>query len=724
MRIKNVLSAAALAVIALFSSQNLYAAKKLTQYVNPFIGTGGHGHVFLGANVPFGLVQLGPTQVTQGWDWCSGYHYSDSVLIGFGHMHLSGTGIGDLGDIALLPIAQKDQRKVKFSHENETAKAGYYTLKLSNPDVKVELTATQRVGMHRYTFNGGGDKALLLLDLAQGIGWDAMSDYLMTQESETRITGFRRSKGWANDQRIYFSMDFSEPVTVVEKDLRGRAILSVQNGGTVKPLLVKVALSPVDIDKAKVNMAAELPGWDFDATAKAADEAWEENLSRVEIGGTTEARKQTFYTAMYHLMTAPSVFCDVDGEYRGADKNLYKGNFTNYTTFSLWDTYRAAFPLMTILFPEKQKDFALTFMNICDQQGDLPVWHLMGNETDCMVGNPGAIILADLVLKGFVDDKQRAFDALKKTQMADDRSLDLMKEYGYIPYDKETNNESVAKALEYFIADNGVAKVAKLLGKTDDYNYFSTRAKNYTKYFDKRVEFMRGISSDGVWRTPFNPFKSVHRVNDYTEGTAWQYTWLVPHDVHGLVDLFGSEKAFTTKFDSLFVVSGDMGAEASPDISGLTGQYAHGNEPGHHTIYLYNYIGQPWKAAKLLRKQMNEQYHNAPDGLCGNEDVGQMSAWYIISTLGMYQVDPSGGNLIIGTPLFGSAKINVGDGKTFSVIARNNSDKNIYVQKAKLNGRTLTKSYISYEDVMKGGTLELTMGSKPSKWGTKAADRP
>lgn len=699
-------------------------AGNLTRYVNPYIGTGGHGHVFIGANVPFGLVQLGPTQVTQGWDWCSGYHYSDSILIGFGHMHLSGTGIGDLGDIALLPVANAQQTKVRFSHQDETAKAGYYAVKLHDPNVNVELTATQRVGMHRYTFDGQSQTATMLLDLVQGIGWDNVSDFLMTQESPTRITGLRRSHGWANDQRIYFSMEFSEPVQIVSRDLNGRAVLSVPNGGAARPLIVKTALSPVDIDKAKANMAAELPGWDFDATVKAADESWEKELSRVSIDGTTEARKQTFYTAMYHLMTAPSVFCDVDKAYRGADGKLHQGDFVNYTTLSLWDTYRAAFPLMTVLFPEKQKDFAATFMHIADEQGDLPVWHLMGNETDCMVGNPGAIILADLVLKGFVDDKEKAFEDLKKTQMGDDRSLNWMKEYGYIPFDKETQNESVAKALEYFIADNGVAKVAKLLGKTDDYNYFANRAKNYSKYFDKRIGFMRGYSSTGEWRTPFNPIKAAHRVDDYTEGNAWQYTWLVPHDVHGLVSLFGSEKAFTTKLDSLFIVEGDMGAEASPDISGLTGQYAHGNEPSHHTIYLYNYVGQPWKAAKLLRKQMTEQYRNDPDGLCGNEDVGQMSAWYVISTLGLYQVDPSGGRFVIGTPLYGYAKINVGGGKTFTVVANNNSDKNIYVQKAKLNGRTLTKSYIEYSDIMKGGKLELTMGPKPSKWGTKAADRP
>lgn len=724
MKVKRLFSSVVLTAAALCGTLYAGATDGLTRYVNPYIGTGGHGHVFLGANVPFGLVQLGPTQVTQGWDWCSGYHYSDSILVGFGHMHLSGTGIGDLGDIALLPISQKDQRKVRFSHDDETVKAGYYALRLHDPDVNVELTATQRVGMHRYTFNGGGEKATLLLDLAQGIGWDNVSDFLLTQESETRITGFRRSLGWARDQRIYFSMEFSEPVQIVERDLQGRAVLSVANGGAAKPLLVKVALSPTDIDRAKANMAAELPGWDFDAAVKAADKAWEENLSRVKISGTTEARKQTFYTAMFHFMTAPSVFCDTDGTYRGADGKLHKGDFTNYTTLSLWDTYRAAHPLATIIFPEKQKDYAETFMAIADQQGDLPVWHLMGNETDCMVGNPGAIVLADLTLKGFVSDKGRAFEALKKTQMADDRSLNWMKEYGYIPYDKETNNESVAKAMEYFIADNGVAKVAKLLGKTDDYNYFSQRAKNYSKYFDKRVGFVRGRSSDGEWRTPFDPFKSAHRIDDFTEGNAWQYTWLVPHDVHGLVSLFGSEKAFTSKFDSLFIVEGNLGAEASPDIAGLTGQYAHGNEPGHHTIYLYNYVGQPWKAAKLLRKQMTEQYSNAPDGLCGNEDVGAMSAWYIISTMGLYQVDPSGGCYVIGSPLFGSATMNVGGGKTFTVTAKNNSDKNIYVQSAKLNGRKLTKSYISYEDIMKGGKLELTMGPKPSKWGTKTTDRP
>lgn len=722
MKTKSILLLSAIAALFIGTANMAQAAVGgLTRYVNQYIGTGGHGHVFLGANVPFGLVQLGPTQITRGWDWCSGYHYSDSVLIGFGHMHLSGTGIGDLGDIALLPISNASQRQLIFSHSNESVKPGYYSVKLTNPNVKVELTATQRVGFHRYTFDGNSGKALMRLDLVQGIGWDKMSDCLLTQDSPTRITGFRRSEGWAKDQRIYFVMDFSKPVTMENRDSTGIAIFLVEKG---EPLLVKVALSPVDIDKAKLNMQTELPGWDFDATVKAADDAWNKQLSRIVLTDNNDKRKEIFYTAMYHLMTAPSLFCDVDGAYRGADGKVYKDDFKNYTTFSLWDTYRAAHPLYTLVFPDMQSDFAETFLHIFDQQGKLPVWHLMGCETDCMVGNPGIPVLADLVLKGFVKDKEHAFNAMKTSAMLDERSLGLLKQYGYIPYDKEPTNETVAKALEYCLADAGVAKTAKLLGKTDDYNYFLNRSRSYAKYFDKQTGFMRALSSDGKFRTPFDPIEAAHRVNDYTEGNAWQYTWLVPHDVHGLVNLFGSEKKFVTKLDSLFVVEGDLGENASPDISGLVGQYAHGNEPSHHVIYMYNYVGQPWKAAPLLRKMMNEMYFNEPDGLCGNEDVGQMSAWYILSTVGLYQVDPSGGRYIIGSPLFNRADLNVGNGKTFSVVARNNSDRNIYVQKAYLNGREYKKSYIDFADIKAGGKLELVMGSKPSKWGTKTADRP
>lgn len=675
----------------------------------------------MGANVPFGLVQLGPTEPTRGWDWCSGYYYDDDELIGFGHMHLSGTGIGCLGDVAFLPVKDFKQTSTRFKHEAETVHPGYYSVQLTDPNVLVELTATERCGFHRYTFKNGA-KAQLALDLSQCIGWDKLNDCLLTQESATRLTGFRRSNGWAADRRIYFSIDFSQPVTVHRLDSMERVVVSVADN--TKPLLVKVALSPVSIDKAKLNMQAELAGWDFDAAVKSADEAWNRELARIEIQTNDRTKKRIFYTAMYHLMTSCSKFNDVDREYRGADGKVHKADFTNYTTLSLWDTYRAAHPLMTVAFPEMQRDFAQTFLNIYKQQGRLPVWHLMGSETDCMVGNPGAIVLADLTMKGFVEDKALALEALKATQMKDIRSLGLLKKYGYIPWNLEPENETVAKALEYCAADDGVAKVAKLLGKKDDYEYFFNRSRSYKKYYDPETRFLRAVDTDGKFRLPFNPFFAEHRTNDYTEGNAWQYTFLVPHDVKGLIKLFGSDKAFMSKLDSLFFVEGWAGDNASPDMSGMTGQYAHGNEPSHHVIYMYNYAGRPDKAAPLLRKMLNEMYLDQPDGLSGNEDVGQMSAWYILSSVGLYQVDPVGGRFVIGSPLFDKATVNVGGGKTFTVVAKNNSDKNIYVQSARLNGKTLKNSYVDFNDIRHGGTLELVMGPKPSKWATTTACRP
>lgn len=675
----------------------------------------------MGANVPFGLVQLGPTEPTRGWDWCSGYYYDDDELIGFGHMHLSGTGIGCLGDVAFLPVKDFKQTSTRFKHEAEKVHPGYYSVQLTDPNVLVELTATERCGFHRYTFKNGA-KAQLALDLSQCIGWDKLNDCLLTQESATRLTGFRRSNGWAADRRIYFSIDFSQPVTVHRLDSMERVVVSVADN--TKPLLVKVALSPVNIDKAKLNMQAELAGWDFDAAVKSADEAWNRELARIEIQTNDRTKKRVFYTAMYHLMTSCSKFNDVDREYRGADGKVHKADFTNYTTLSLWDTYRAAHPLMTVAFPEMQRDFAQTFLNIYKQQGRLPVWHLMGSETDCMVGNPGAIVLADLTMKGFVEDKELALEALKATQMKDIRSLGLLKEHGYIPWNLEPENETVAKALEYCAADDGVAKVAKLLGKKDDYEYFFNRSRSYKKYYDPETRFLRAVGTDGKFRLPFNPFFAEHRTNDYTEGNAWQYTFLVPHDVKGLIKLFGSDKAFMSKLDSLFFVEGWAGDNASPDMSGMTGQYAHGNEPSHHVIYMYNYAGRPDKAAPLLRKMLNEMYLDQPDGLSGNEDVGQMSAWYILSSVGLYQVDPVGGRFVIGSPLFDKATVNVGGGKTFTVVAKNNSDKNIYVQSARLNGKTLKNSYVDFNDIRHGGTLELVMGPKPSKWASAAACRP
>ena len=693
-----------------------------TDYVNPWIGTGGHGHVFLGANVPFGLVQLGPTEHNQGWDWCSGYHISDSVLVGFGHTHLSGTGIGDLGDIGFLPVSHCCATETKFSHANETVRPGYYAIRLQDPNVFVELTATQHVGFHRYTFGADMNKAMLRIDLKQGIGWDNWRKSEIKLENPTMVTGFRQSVGWARNQYVYFAAEFSTPVTI--KKQVGDSIMVLTIADVSQPVMVKCALSAVSVEDAKANLKAELPGWNFRETVAEADKAWNDELGKITVDTEDDEVRTIFYTALFHTMTAPSVFSDVTGNYRGADGKVYKGDFTNYTTFSLWDTYRAAHPLMTLIHPEKQKNMAETFLHIFEQQGKLPVWHLMGNETDCMVGNPGAVALADMVLKGFVDDKEAAFRAMKTSAMLDERSMDLLKQYGYLPYDKDSTFQTVAKGLEYALADDCIAKVAKLLGKKDDYKYFYNRSRGYKHYFDPKTKFMRGRGSDGSFHEPFNPFKSVHTADDYTEGNAWQYTWLVPHDVHGLASLFGSEQRFIEKLDSLFIVSGDMGAEASPDISGLIGSYAHGNEPSHHIIYMYNYMGQPWKAAKLLRQTMKEMYFNDYDGLSGNEDVGQMSAWYVLSSVGLYQVEPAGGKYIIGSPLFDEAQINVGNGRTFTIRARNNSQENIYVQSAKLNGKPYSKTYLMFQDIVRGGTLELEMGSEPSAWGTQTKNRP
>ena len=698
-----------------------WAANDYTQYVNPWIGTGGHGHVFLGANVPWGYVQLGPTENTRGWDWCSGYHISDSVLIGFGHQHLSGTGIGDLGDFAFLPVARSGQRDIIFSHGAETVTPGYYAISLHDPNVFVELTATKRCGFHRYTYSPTTPVCRLAIDLKQGIGWDSMTKAGLEQVDATTLKGYRMSKGWAVDQRDYFYVRFSKPVTMTALD-SVRWEFTFSNGN--EPLLVKVGLSAVSEDNARLNLEKEIPGWDFNGCVAQARQQWNDELSQIQIEASDANARTIFYTAMYHTMTAPSVFNDVNGDYRGADGKIHKGDFQNYTTFSLWDTYRSAHPLMTLIHPDMLSDIGETLINICRQQGKLPVWHLMGCETDCMVGNPGVIVLGDLVLKGKVKDPKAAFEAMKKSCMLDERGMDLLKQYGYLPYDKNQSIETVSKTLEYAIADDAVARVAKMLGYNADYKYFYNRSKSYRKLFDSKLQFMRGRSADGKFREPFNPFHAAHEQDDYTEGNAWQYTWLVPQDPHGLVSLFGSEASFVNKLDSLFFVEGDMGAEASPDISGLIGQYAQGNEPSHHVIYFYDYVGQPWKAAKLLRRTFSEMYRNDPDGLCGNEDVGAMSAWYVLSSMGLYQVEPASGKYVFGTPLFDKATLNVGNGRTFTIKATDNSDKNMYVQRVLLNGKNYTRSYINYNDITRGGTLEFVMGAKPSKFGSAKKDRP
>ena len=715
------------------------ADNDFTRFVDPTIGTGCHGHVFVGANVPFGLVQVGPTSIPQAWDWTSGYHASDSTVIGFSHTHLSGTGIGDLFDITVMPVTGEvtyargtanDPQSGLWSYADRTreiARPGYYSVPLTRYGITAEMTATARVGLHRYTFPAS-DAAAVVFDLENGGCWDEATDtgFLLSDDS-TRISGWRHSTGWAKDQKVYFAAEFSKPAKRIVYEQPGevtgkgpgiearyaRVEFDTKEG---EQLLLKVAVSPVSVENAVLNMQAELPGWDFEAVAAAADEAWNAELSKIRIETKDDAARRIFYTALYHTMVAPSEFCDVNRDYRGSDGEIHRAaDFVNYTTFSLWDTYRAAQPLMTILHPEKMPDIVNTMLHIYEQQGKLPVWHLMGCETDCMVGNPGICAVADAVLKGVEGfDREKAYEALKISAMLPERGMDLRMEYGYIPSD--LFNESVAYDLEYALADWAVAQVAKELGKEVDYAYFLDRSKSYKRHFDPATGFLRGVDSKGAFREPFSPFASTHREDDYCEGNGWQYTWLVPHDVEGLQECFGSRERFVEKLDSLFVVSSELeGGNASPDISGLIGQYAHGNEPSHHTVYLYSMVGQPWKTAEKVREILTTLYHDQPDGLSGNEDVGQMSAWYVLSSLGFYQVEPAGGRYFFGSPLFDRAELKVRDG-VFTIVARNNSPENIYIQRVTLDGEPYEKPWIDHARIAAGGTLEFEMGAEPAVW--------
>lgn len=694
-------------------------SKSLTEYVDPMIGTGGHGHVFLGANVPFGFVQLGPTEPTRGWDWCSGYHYSDSVLVGFSHTHLSGTGCGDLGDVRILPISDIKQRDVIFSHKDEQCRPGYYSLLLNYPEggsCQAELTATLRTGFHRYVFSPDVKNPYLLIDLEWGTGWDKVTECKIAQTSARKIEGLRHSEGWAVNQKLFFVAEFSEDVTLQKLQDDSLSVISWTNRS--KPLMVKVGLSAVSIKNAWENLQQENSGWNFNQVAKDANAAWEKELQKIKIYTRDEEQKKVFYTSLYHTMVAPSVFNDVNGDYRGSDGEVHHGDFTNYTTFSLWDTYRAWHPLSSLIHPDRQSDIAETMLRIYKEQGKLPVWHLMGCETNCMVGNPAIPVLADMMMKGFKIDRPLAIEAMKESVGSHPDAHEMLVNFGYVPFGEVSGEESVGKGMEYAIAYGAAYKA------TGD-EYFKPLADSYKHYFDAKTGFMRARDVNGVWHVPFDPYApELNKIKDYTEGNAWQYIWLVPHDVPGLVSLFGSEENFITKLDSLFVVDSKLTGEAPPDISGLIGQYAHGNEPSHHVIYLYNYVGQPWKTAQRVREAMNTQYHANVDGICGNEDVGQMSAWYILSAMGFYQVEPAGGRYVLGSPLFDKVSMKVGAGKTFTVVAKNNSKENIYIQKAKLNGKDYPYSYIDFKDIQKGGTLELTMGNQPSKFGTEKQYRP
>ncbi|KQM78345.1 sugar hydrolase [Pedobacter sp. Leaf216] len=721
---------------------------KLTQYVDPLIGSAKHGHVFVGANVPFGAVQLGPNNIFEGWDWCSGYNYISNTITGFAHTHLSGTGIGDLGDISIMPATGKiilekgktadDQQGYlsKFSHQNEVAKAGYYSVLLDRYQIKAELTATERVGFHQYTFKKSAENPHVIIDLIEGIGWDAPVSASLKQIDATTIVGHRNSKGWSNDQRLYFVIKLSQPIknialydsTVVKSgsSLTGKKLKAIVtfNALNAEKLQIKVALSPVSAENAILNLKTELPGWDFASTVKNADAKWEKELSKVKIEASTTTKK-VFYTALYHTMIAPSLFNDVNKDYLGTNKKVYrKANFNNLTTFSLWDTYRAANPLFTILHQDKVSDVVNTMLTIYKQQGKLPVWHLMGSETNTMVGYHAVPVIVDAYLKGYRGfDVNLAYEAIKQSAMQKTDGIEYIQELKHIPADKV--NESVGKALEYAIDDYCIAQMAKALNKTADYNYFSKRSKLYSLYFDPSVQFMRGKLANGTWRTPFDPFSSKHREDDYVEGNAWQYTWLVPQDVEGLIKLFGGDKPFINKLDSLFTLPLDLGTNGSPDISGLIGNYAQGNEPNHHITYLYTYAGQPWKTADLIRKIDHDFYSSKPDGLCGNEDVGQMSAWYIFTAMGFYPVNPANGAYVFGTPLVNDAVISLPGNKKFNIKVVGNSAGNKYIQKIVLNGKPYTKSYILHKAITAGGNMQIYMGNKPSAtWGVKPEDRP
>lgn len=720
------------------SSQKGQEMEDLTQFVDPRIGTGGHGHVFYGANVPYGFIQLGPTSIPQSWDWVSGYHVSDSTVIGFPHTHLSGTGIGDLHDINVMPVVGEVtySRGDASSYETglwsysdrskEVMTPGYYRTHLSRYNVDVELTATKRVGFHKYTFLGNESPAIVF-DMVNGGCWDKTTEAVIRVVNDSTVSGYRYSKGWADDQRVFFRAEFSRKFDNVEfivndsvkegNMAKGAQLFARVNfaAGNQEPVYMKVALSPTSEEGAQLNMQTELSGWDFEKTIADAKAAWNKELNKVKVYTADEASKKIFYTSLYHTLFAPSEFCDVNGDYYGADKQMHKGEgFVNYTTFSLWDTYRAAQPLMTILHPEKMSDIINTMLHIHQQQGKLPVWHLMGCETNCMVGNPGVPVVADAILKdikGF--DTELAFKALKESSMLPERGMEHRIEYGFIPADKMT--EAIAYDMEYAIADWAVAQAAQKLGKQEDYEYFLKRSKSYKNYFDASTGFMRGKMLDGSWRTPFSPYASFHRDDDYCEGNAWQYTWLVPHDVEGLVECFGSKEAFVNKLDSLFLANGDMGEASSPDISGLIGQYAHGNEPSHHTVYLYTLVGQPWKTADRIKEILHTMYTDQPDGLSGNEDVGQMSAWYILSSFGFYQVEPAGGKFVFGYPNFDKVEITVPAGK-FVIERENKGQQNNYIQGIVLNGTEYKKPWIEYADIMKGGELKFLMGDESVVW--------
>lgn len=728
------------------------AEQDYASYVNPFIGTGGHGHTYPGAVVPNGMIQLSPDTRIYEWDACSGYYYEDTTINGFSHTHVSGTGCADYGDVLLMPTVGKQEYHPMgaksqqmaycsaFSHDNEVAQPGYYSVLLERYNVKAELTATKRAAIHRYTFPEAED-AGFILDFDYSIERQTNEEMKIEVISDTEIRGHKKTVYWAFDQYINFYAKFSKPFTyTLVTDS-----VALEEGGPLLPtakvllqfptaqneeVLVKVGVSAVDMDGARKNVEAEIPGWDFDGVRSAARQAWNDYLSKIDIRTQNADQRTMFYTALYHTGLQPNLFTDADGRYFGMDLKPHQGSVDEpvYTIFSLWDTFRAYHPLMTIIDPELNEAFIRSLIQKEKEGGVFPMWELAGNYTGTMIGYHAASLIADSYAKGYRNfDVKEAYRACLRTAEYDTTGIithprvlpHLMPQakywknkIGYVPCDKD--NESVAKALEYAYDDWCISQLAEAMGDEPNRTKYAAFAEGYKVYFDPSTRFMRGLDSEGNWRTPFNPRASTHRNDDYCEGTAWQWTWFVPHDVDGLVELMGGRDAFIGKLDSLFVADSSLeGESVSVDISGLIGQYAHGNEPSHHIAHLYNYVGQPYKTQALVDSVLHTLYFNEPNGLSGNEDCGQMSAWYVLNAMGFYQVCPGKPVYSIGRPLFDEAAIRLQNGNTFTIIAHNNSRDNKYVRKIILNGEELAAPFFNHQDIVNGGTLELTMGAEP-----------
>lgn len=700
-----------------------------TQFVNPFIGTDFTGNTYPGAQVPFGMVQLSPDNGLPGWDRIAGYFYPDSTIAGFSHTHLSGTGAGDLYDISFMPVTlpynEAEQPlgiHSKFSHEKESAYAGYYQVFLQDYKINVELTATERCGIQRYTFPKA--ESAIFLNLKKAMNWDETQDSYIEQVDSVTLKGYRYSNGWARNQKIYFYTKFSRPFDSLQLDKSeimkdgkesGIGYIARINYNTSEneQIVIRTAISGVSMEGAQRNFMAEAQDSDFDSYLNKAKRMWNDALGRIEVENSDMDETVTFYTALYHSMLAPTIYGDVDGSYYGPDKKIHKTNgWTNYSTFSLWDTYRAAHPLFTIIQPERVNDMVKSLIAFSEQNGRLPVWNMFGSETDMMIGYHSVPVIVDAYLKGIGDfDAETALKECVKTANLDDyRQIGLYKNMGYIPYDVvdkyNSENWSLSKTLEYAFDDYCIAIMAEKMGKEDLADNFYKRASNYRNVFNENSSFMQPKDSKGNFIAGFKPEEYTPHI---TESNGWQYLWSVQHDVDGLIELIGGKKRFEEKLDSMFTLIPKENEQLPIFSTGMIGQYAHGNEPSHHVAYLYNYTDSPWKTQKYVSEIMHELYKNSPDGLCGNEDCGQMSAWYVMSAMGIYPVNPVSGEYQIGTPMFPEMKIKFADNKIFTIFANNVSRENCYVKSIKLNGKLLTSPTIRHNDIINGGVLEFEM---------------